>query len=156
MPDPYSTSTTDSPACKRLFCGRSNDLTQVLNALAQGQSVALFGEHRIGNTILLFLLRDIVNGDVAHIEQDLLDGTLRAGLPALRAKLTQCTPVFLSLHDLNGHAAKAFGTLLLWRWQMGSCVRCSVTIYAVSFRACMSWGSSRRFGESWPLLRTGD
>src|SRR5215831_5083625 len=116
MPNPYSTSTQDSPACKRLFCGRLNDLTQLLNALAQGQSVALFGERRIGKTLLLFLLRDIVNGDIADYEGTLLDGTLKAGLTRLRSKLTHCTPVFLSLHDLNGHDSKAFGNLLLVRF----------------------------------------
>jgi hypothetical protein len=115
MPNPYSTSTQDNAACKRLFCGRLNDLTQLLNALAQGQSVALFGERRIGKTLLLFLLRDIVNGDIATYEHDLLDGTLKAGLMALRGKLTHCTPVFLSLHDLNGHDIGAFGNLVLTR-----------------------------------------
>ena len=98
MPNPYSTSTQDNAACKCFFCGRLNDLTQLLNALAQGQSVALFGERRIGKTLLLFLLRDIVNGDIATYERDLLDGTLKAGLTVLRGKLTHCTPVFLSLH----------------------------------------------------------
>lgn len=95
MDNPYSTTTRDSHACKRLVCGRVNDLTQILNVLAQGQSVALFGERRIGKTLLLFLLRDILNGDITDYENDLLDDTLKTSLLALRRKLRQCTPVFV-------------------------------------------------------------
>lgn len=145
MPDPYSISTRDSPTCKRLFCGRTNDLTQLLNALAQGQSVALFGERRIGKTLLLFLLRDIINGDGAHYEQDLLDATLRAGLAALRGKLTQCTPVFLSLHELNGHDVGAFGTLLLARLRAHGFLQPSslVTVEGQAAKPSLSQETSR-------------
>jgi len=53
MQNPYTTSTVDSPAYKRLITGRTDDITVFLDHIAQGHSVALFGERRIGKSSLV-------------------------------------------------------------------------------------------------------
>lgn len=128
MDYPYSTSTVDARECKCLFSGRLNDLTQLLDYVAHGQSVALFGERRIGKTLLLFLLRDILNGEIVHYESDLLDGTLKAGLAALRGKVKNCTAVCVSLHDLAGSDAMTLRALLLRRLQAHGFLRPSAVV----------------------------
>ena len=90
--------------------------------------MALFGERRIGKTLLLFLVRDILNGDIAHYTQDLLDGTLQAGLAALRSKLPHCLPVFISLHDIDGDDAGAFVRLILRRLQAHTLLQSSALV----------------------------
>ena len=72
----YSYTTQDTPEFKSLFCGRLNDLTQLLGYISEGQSVALFGERRIGKTLLLWFLRDIINGDIQNYRHQLFDEQL--------------------------------------------------------------------------------
>ncbi len=55
MPNPYTTSTIDSPEYKQLVTGRTDDIATLLDHIAQGHSIALFGERRIGKSSLLFL-----------------------------------------------------------------------------------------------------
>lgn len=113
MNNPYSISTVDSIPCKNLFCGRFDDLMQILDLLSNNNSIALFGERRIGKSLLLFLLRDIIDGKIETYKDRLLDETLKQGMSILSGKLKNCIPVFVSLHDLNGSDAQALVSLLL-------------------------------------------
>lgn len=87
MPNPYTTSTVDSPDYKQLITGRTDDIATFLDHIALGHSIALFGERRIGKTSLLFLLRDIIMGQVEHYRSNLVDLTLKSALDTLKAKV---------------------------------------------------------------------
>src|SRR5713226_2420009 len=87
MPNPYTTSTVDSPEYKQLITGRTDDIATFLDHIAQGHSIALFGERRIGKTSLLFLIRDIIMGQVEHYRPNLIDLTLKSALDTLKAKV---------------------------------------------------------------------
>jgi hypothetical protein len=115
MNNPYSISTMDSIPCKSLFCGRFNDLMQILDLLSNNNSIALFGERRIGKSLLLFFLRDIINSDIQNYKDQLLDETLKKNMSILSGKLKNCIPIFVSMHDLIGSNAKAVVSLLLNR-----------------------------------------
>jgi hypothetical protein len=84
MPNPYTTSTVDSPAYKQLITGRTDDIATFLDHIVQGHSIALFGERRIGKSSLLFLIRDIITGQVEHYRTNLVDLTLRSALDSLK------------------------------------------------------------------------
>ena len=102
MTNPYTTSTQDSPAYKQLLSGRTDDLAQILDHIALGHSVALFGERRIGKTSLLFLLRDIINGHIDQYTSNLIDLTLKNAINELKAKVSpNCTAVYVSLQNVS-------------------------------------------------------
>src|SRR6266702_2577565 len=86
MTNPYTTSTQDSPEYKQLLSGRTDDLAQILGHIALGHSIALFGERRIGKTSLLFLLRDIINGQIEHYRSHMIDDSLKNAVETLKAK----------------------------------------------------------------------
>ncbi len=108
--NPYSTSTNDSVANKAMLCGRLRDLENVMSRLAD-QSVLLFGERRIGKTLLLYVVRDAINGAIEDYAPGLRDDDLRkwvsAGLPqtALRQRHSRC--LFVSLQSYAPRSAEA-------------------------------------------------
>lgn len=109
MTNPYTTSTTDSSAYKKMLCGRVDDLSKVVDYIARGKSIALFGEQRIGKTSLLFLLRDIINGRIHQYADDLIDVTLRNSIAELKAKLPpDCKVIYISLQNLSISDATVF------------------------------------------------
>ena len=98
MPNPYTTSTVDSSDYKQLITGRTDDIAAFLDHIAQGHSMALFGERRIGKTSLLFLIRDIITGQVEHYHPNLVDLTLKSALDTLKAKVpSQAKAIHLNL-----------------------------------------------------------
>lgn len=108
MPNPYSTAIQNDPEHKRLITGRTDDLARLLDAFAVNHSVALFGERRIGKTSLLFLLRDIVNGQVEHYRSSLIDDTLKHALDAMKAKLPpHCRAIYVALQEVSGSGQEA-------------------------------------------------
>jgi hypothetical protein len=104
--NPYSTSTVDTPSCKQLVCGRRDDVKEILRLLAEGKSVALFGERRIGKTLTVLLIRDIINKSIRSYQQELWDDDLRVWLASLE---TSASPInrlpaacqYVTLHDLS-------------------------------------------------------
>jgi hypothetical protein len=89
MDNPFTTSTVDDPASyNRLITGRVDDLNTLLTHIAQGRSVALVGERRIGKTSVLILLKDILNGTIEQYRSKLIDLTLQNSIDTLKAKLT--------------------------------------------------------------------
>lgn len=115
--NPYSTSTSDCIECKTLVCGRSRDLSELIDVTTKGESVAVFGEARIGKTLVLYLLRDLLNGNILEYEHDLLDCTLKKRVPGFLSKVNQCKGVFVSLHDLPTRDLIGCGQLVTARLQ---------------------------------------
>lgn len=74
--NPYSYSTSDSVACKRMICGRLQDVQKILRLLTGGHSIALFGEKRIGKTLTLYIVRDFLNGTLFSYHHELIDKEL--------------------------------------------------------------------------------
>lgn len=103
MPNPYTTSTVDSPAYKQLITGRTDDIATLLDHIAQGHSIALFGERRIGKSSFLFLLRDIITGQVEHYRFNLVDLTLKSALDTLKATVP---PPSKAIHINLQHVSK--------------------------------------------------
>jgi len=113
MPNPYSTVIQSSPEHKRLITGRTDDLARLLDALALNHSVALFGERRIGKTSLLFLLRDIVNGQIEHYRSSLIDDSLKHALDALKAKVPPpCRAIYVTLQEVSGSGQEALSRVI--------------------------------------------
>ncbi len=109
MTNPYTTSTTDSSAYKKMLCGRVDDLSKVVDYITLGKSIALFGEQRIGKTSLLFLLRDIISGQIHQYADNLIDVMLKNSIAELRAKLpTDCKVIYISLQSLSLSDATVF------------------------------------------------
>jgi hypothetical protein len=107
--NPYSTSTVDTPSCKQLVCGRTDDLQAILRLLSEGKSIALFGERRIGKTLTLWLLRDIITNSIRAYQDGLWDAGLRTWLATLKRssartgqRPTECK--YITLHDINKKA----------------------------------------------------
>jgi hypothetical protein len=84
QPNPYSTSTNDDGSSLRMVCGRTKDLGDALSSLVEGKSLTLFGERRIGKTLFLWLLRDIVDGSIGKYAKSLLDKELELQIAGLR------------------------------------------------------------------------
>jgi len=105
MDNIYYLGLTDSAECKRLVCGRTNDLRRLLNYIYAGKNVALFGERRIGKTSTLYLIRDIINGAITQYQDRLFDETLKQAVPDLRPQDgNRWQAVYLScqgLHPVN-------------------------------------------------------
>jgi|GEM_PF-6593693 len=108
----FTTSTVDSPAYKRLICGRTDDVARILGEVVDGHSVALFGEHRIGKTSLLYLTRDIINQQIAAYQAELIDRSLDQAIDNLASKASTCIAIYLNLHDLLELTRAAFSKLL--------------------------------------------
>ena len=96
----YTTTTVDSLEYKRLICGRTDDITKLLSYFTNGDSVALFGERRIGKTSLLLLLRDIINKDIRNYQAELIDADLKNAIPNLQVKCSDCIAVYATFQAL--------------------------------------------------------
>jgi hypothetical protein len=99
-----------------MVCGRRKDLSSILQLLIEGKSVMLFGERRIGKTLTLYLLRDIIDGSISEYKAHLLDQDLfewlrelPLNLPAL-GQLNSC--VFLSLQSLERRSIESLAKSL--------------------------------------------
>jgi AAA domain/Winged helix-turn-helix DNA-binding len=108
----YTTSTVDHPSYKKLVCGRANELEKLVTHIAQGKSIAVFGEKRIGKTSLLYLLRDIINREINIYQEELLDLHLRNSIPFLQNRVINGKAIYLSLQSLTTIEVKTFISLL--------------------------------------------
>lgn len=111
-PITYTISTVDSPAYKRLICGRTDDIAKLLDYISVGHSVALFGERRIGKTSLLYAVRDIINGDIDAYQAQLIDLELRQAVKSLKQKTPRHQAIYLDLLAMDKAEANAFVKLL--------------------------------------------
>ena len=114
----YTTSTQDGPEYRSLLCGRTSDLSRLVDQLSNGRSVALFGEKRIGKTSLLYLLRDIINGSIKDYTTKLLDLDLKGQINILKAKVPKQRAVYVDLYALDAINRKALMELL--RQELGN------------------------------------
>jgi len=113
MSNPYTTSTVDSPAYKQLITGRTDDVVTFLDHIAQGHSIALFGERRIGKSSLLFLIRDIITGQVEHYRTNLVDLTLKSALDTLKASVpSQSKAIHLNLQNVSKWEQEALARMI--------------------------------------------
>lgn len=85
------------------FTGRTQVLSELLGRINAGQSIALFGERQIGKTLLLWMLRDIVNGQVNT--SALIDQELKSRIPQLLPPGHTLKAVFIDL--LRGGTTEA-------------------------------------------------
>lgn len=112
MSNIYTTSTVDEAGFKELFCGRTNHIAELLDHLSRGRSVAIFGERRIGKSTLLFVLRDIINGEIDTYQVRLIDKQLQTAVGHFKTKAPKGQAIFVSLHDLTGSKPEDFVQLL--------------------------------------------
>jgi hypothetical protein len=77
------------------FTGRTGVIDAILGDVKAGRSVALFGERQIGKTLLLWMLRDIINGQVAI--DKLIDETLKQKIPDLMPRGHNMKALFITL-----------------------------------------------------------
>ena len=108
----YTTTTVDSPEYKRLICGRTDDITKLLSYVNKGDSIALFGERRIGKTSLLYLLRDIINQDITTYKAKLIDADLNNAIANLQARSSDFIAVYVNLQELSQLNIEAFSKLI--------------------------------------------
>ena len=92
----YSTSTHHDPIFLHLICGRTEDLQNLLDSLANKQSIALVGTRRIGKTSLLYLLQDIITGEIIDYQKDLLDQDLKNAVLDLSSRVPNRYVVYLN------------------------------------------------------------
>lgn len=112
MPVTYTTTTKDEPEYKALVCGRTDDITTLIDHVAQGQSVAMFGERGIGKTSVLYLIRDIINGSNGSIidyqtkkayQAKLMDSDLKNEISALQAKIPNYKSCYISFSSFENY-----------------------------------------------------
>ena len=108
----YTTTTVDSPEYKRLICGRTDDITKLVNYISNGDSVALFGERRIGKTSLLYLLRDIINQDIREYQAELIDNDLKNAVDNFQTISSDIIAVYVNLQELTQLNIEAFLNLI--------------------------------------------
>ena len=85
--DPYGS--------RKLFTGRTNIISKILKNILEGRSVAIFGERQIGKTLLLWMIRDIINSNINA--QGLIDGTLKSNIPKWNSDFENATAIFIDL-----------------------------------------------------------
>lgn len=111
----YTISTVDHYDYKKLVCGRKDDITKLLEYISLGRSVALFGDKRIGKTLLLYILRDIINRKIDIYQSKLIDIFLRDAIQELQNKTLNhkvYKAAYLSLQSLTNVDIKSFIELL--------------------------------------------
>lgn len=108
----YTTSTVDDSEYKKLICGRTGDITKLFGFISQCRSVALFGEKRIGKTSLLYLVRDIINGEINFYKFNLVDLHLKNEVQHLCDGTPNYKAAYLSLQSLTSVELQSFIDLL--------------------------------------------
>ncbi len=97
----YSFTTVDNETHKRLLCGRTQDVEAIFNYLERYKSIALIGERRIGKTLFLLVLRDIINYIASsRPPYQLLDTKLGDKWDELGHKLVHCQAVYVDLQNI--------------------------------------------------------
>jgi hypothetical protein len=127
----YTTSTVDSPEYKRLICGRTDAITTLTDYVAQGYSVALFGEKRIGKSSVLYVLRDIINGEIDKYQTELIDLDLKNAVASLREKANnyKYKAVYLDLLGLDFSDSEVFVKCLYNKFQEYSWLKSKLDVY---------------------------
>jgi len=99
--NPYAFTTRDRPFNLRLFCGRTKDVESIMGCFGREESIALFGERRIGKTLLLFILRDLINDAVpSERRYQLIDTELDSQWEELCKPLGKSRAVCITLQRL--------------------------------------------------------
>ncbi len=117
MPINYTISTVDAPEYKRLICGRANDISYLFDCIFQGNSIALFGERRIGKSSIMYIIRDIINRDIDSYEHLLIDDELKTQLGRLKCMMPRSQAVYLDLLALDKSDPESLVKLLQRRLQ---------------------------------------
>jgi hypothetical protein len=112
MPVTYTTTTNDEPEYKALLCGRTNDITTLIDHVAKRNSVAMFGERKIGKTSVLYLIRDIINSYNGSIidyqtkkayQAKLIDSDLKNKISGLQAKIPTYKSCYISFSSFENY-----------------------------------------------------
>ena len=108
----YTYSTVDSPDYKPLVCGRTDDISELLDSISQGRSVALFGERRLGKSSVLYMVRDIINGDIDRYKDRLIDKDLKNAIDNLKAKSSNHRAIYVNVQGMGGSEIDNFVQLI--------------------------------------------
>lgn len=87
-----------------LFTGRTLDIQALINLIARGNCIALYGERRSGKTLTLEMLQVIVNGGNESLIEALVDLKLKAAIPGWRVQLAKYKALYVSLNGIRSEA----------------------------------------------------
>ena len=85
----------DPHGSKKLFTGRTKIISKILKNILEGRSVAIFGERQIGKTLLLWMIRDIINSNINA--QGLIDITLKSNIPKWDSDFENARAILIDL-----------------------------------------------------------
>ena len=106
--NPYIFQTHDASPNKELFCGRTQDLEKIIKCLRRNESIALFGERRIGKTLVLYILRDLINDTVpSQRPYQLIDAELGTQWDKLCSQFSESCAIFIDPQDFPAGSKQA-------------------------------------------------
>jgi hypothetical protein len=97
----YFTTTVDSPSHKTLFCGRRNELSDIISWVSADKNVGIIGETKIGKTFLRFILRDVLTNSCGEYIDSMIDRTLASTITTMIPRIQRTAVVDLSLHTIR-------------------------------------------------------
>lgn len=91
---------------KKLFTGRTKIISKILKNLFDGRSIAIFGERQIGKTLLLWMIKDIINDKINT--QELIDGTLKDAIPEWKSELKNTRAILINMEKCGSDESVLF------------------------------------------------
>ncbi len=107
----------DIDGSQKTFTGRTSKISEILGVISQGKNVALFGERQIGKTLLLKMIRDIINGGVDTSE--LIDEKLQAAIPNWEPQYQEYRSLYFSVQGCANEEIMLDNFLYELRVQIG-------------------------------------
>jgi len=86
---------------KKNFCGQSKEFSKLIEWISSACHIAVFGERRIGKTLLLMMLNDVINGDINKYEENLIDTNFKEKLKIWQKKLREYIAVLLDFQGIR-------------------------------------------------------
>ncbi|MBD3343268.1 MAG: hypothetical protein GF353_29500, partial [Candidatus Lokiarchaeota archaeon] len=82
---------------KENFCGRTQQFNQLITWITTGDHIAIFGERKIGKTLLQLMLNDVINGLITRYESELIDKNFQKYLLLWKKDLANFISIYVDL-----------------------------------------------------------